>query len=66
MQSSNGVRKEASMNDRTTQTLQFGAVTIIVHRPVLTDQERARREQQVTDAMASAMRDYMKRKEAIQ
>jgi hypothetical protein len=51
------------MNDGTTQTLQFGAVTIIVHRPVLTEQERSRREQQVTDAMTSVMRDYMKRKE---
>lgn len=49
------------MNDRTTQTLQFGSVTIIVHRPVLTEQERTRRERQVTDAMASVMRDHMKK-----
>ena len=51
------------MNDWTTQTLQYGSATIIVHRPVLTEKERAKREQQVQDAMAGAMRDYMKRKE---
>lgn len=51
------------MNERTT-ALQYGNATIIVHRPVLTELERKRREQQVTDAMASAMRDYMKRKES--
>lgn len=53
------------MNDRTTQTLQFGAVTIIVHRPVLTEQERAKREQQVQDAMSGVMREYYKRKESL-
>lgn len=49
------------MSDRTTQTLQFGSVTIIVHRPVLTEQERTRRERQVKDAMTSVMREHMKR-----
>ena len=51
------------MNEWTTQTLQFGRVTLIVHQPVLTAQERTKREQQVQDAMTGAMRDYLKRKE---
>jgi hypothetical protein len=52
------------MQDWTTQTLRYGSVTIIVHRPVLTEKERAKREQQVVHALEGAMRDYMKRKEA--
>lgn len=51
------------MNNWTTQTLQYGNATIIVHQPVLTEKERAKREQQVQDAMTGAMRDYLKRKE---
>ena len=51
------------MEDRTT-TLQHGNVTIIVHRPVLTEQERAKREQQVQDALGGVMREYYKRKES--
>ncbi len=50
------------MNDRTT-TLQYGNVTIIVHRPELTEKERAKREQQVQDAMGGVMREYYKRKD---
>lgn len=52
------------MNEWTTQTLQYGAVTIIVHRPVLTEKERAKREKQVESAMLGVMRDYYKREEA--
>jgi hypothetical protein len=52
------------MQDWTTQTLQHGAVTIIVRRPVLTEKERAKREQQAKTALTGVMRDYMKRKEA--
>ncbi len=51
------------MEDRTT-TLKYGAATIIVHRPVLTDQERAKREQQARNTLGGVMRDYLKRKEA--
>ena len=54
------------MSEWTTQTLQFGQVTIVVHRPVLTGQERAKRERQVQDVMTGVMRDYLKRKEAEQ
>ena len=52
------------MQDWTTQTLRHRAATIIVHRPVLTEKERAKREQQATAALTSVMRDYYKRKEA--
>lgn len=52
------------MNNWTTQTLQHGNVTIIVRQPVLTEKERAKREQQVHDAMCGVMRDYYKRKES--
>ena len=52
------------MSEWTTQTLQHGAVTIIVRRPVLTDRERAKREQQIKSTMQSVMRDYYKREEA--
>lgn len=52
------------MNNWTTQTLQHGNVTIIVHQPVLTEKERAKREQQVHDTMCGVMRDYYKRKES--
>ena len=52
------------MSEWTTQTLQYGAATIIVHRPVLTDRERSKREQQVKSAMQGVMRDYYKREEA--
>lgn len=52
------------MNDYTTTTLQYGSATIVIHRPVLTDKERAKREQQAKATLASAMRDYLKRKGA--
>ena len=51
------------MNDCTTQTLRFGAATIIIHRPVLTESERAKREQQAQNVLGCVMRDYLKRKE---
>lgn len=51
------------MSDSTTKTIQHGAVTIIIHRPVLDEKERAKREQQVKDTTATVMRDYLKRKE---
>ena len=52
------------MSEWTTQTLNYGAVTIIVHRPVLTEKERAKREKQVESALLGVMRDYYKREEA--
>lgn len=39
-----------------TKTLQVGNCTVTVHRPILDDQERARREEQVIDALKGLMR----------
>lgn len=47
-----------------TKTLQYGNCTIVVHRPILSDAERAKREREVVTAMESAMRDYIFKKEA--
>lgn len=52
------------MSEWTTQRLQYGNVNIIVHQPELTEKERAKREQQVQDAMSGVMREYYKRKES--
>lgn len=46
-----------------TTTIQRGNCTIIVHRPVLTQEETAKRERQVLDAMESTMRAYAFREE---
>lgn len=43
------------------KTIQHGNVTIRVHRPELTAQERAKVEQQVMDVLAREMRGYLKR-----
>jgi hypothetical protein len=51
------------MNDRTI-TLQYGNATIIVHRPVLTESERLKREEQARTVLGGVMRDYYKRKES--
>jgi hypothetical protein len=51
------------MNKRTT-TLQYGNVTIIIHRPELTESERVKRERQVQGALSGVMREYYKRKES--
>lgn len=47
-----------------TKTLQYGSCTIVVHRPILSDEERGKREREVVTAMESAMRDYIFKKEA--
>lgn len=45
------------------KTITYGACTIIIHRPTLTDAERARRESAVQDTLALVMRDYIPRKD---
>ena len=40
------------MEGWTTETLQHGAVTLIIHRPILTDQERVKREQAIRHTLA--------------
>ena len=39
-----------------TKTMQIGNCTVRVHRPILDDQERAKREEQVKDALRSLIR----------
>ena len=48
-----------------TKTIQSGKCTIVLHRPILAEKERAKREQQVRDAMSGVMREYYKRKESL-
>lgn len=51
------------MTYQTTKTLQHGNCTIVVHRPVLTKEEAARRERQVLAVLETTMRNHIKRKE---
>lgn len=46
----------------TSKTLQRGSATIIVHRPVLTEKERAKREQQIKDTLSITLRECIERK----
>jgi hypothetical protein len=39
-----------------TKTIQVGNCTVRIHSPILDDQERARREEQVRDALRGLMR----------
>lgn len=50
------------MSDWTTKTVQHGACTVIIHRPVLTEQDRAKQERQAQDTLSHVMCDYIKRK----
>ena len=38
-----------------TKTMQIGNCTVTVHRPILDDQERAKREERVRDALMGLM-----------
>lgn len=49
-----------------TQTFQRGDWTIIVHRPQLTEAERAKREKQIQERLERTMRDYYQRKKEIE
>lgn len=46
-----------------TKTIKHGSCTIIVHRPILTEQEQAKRERQIQDSLSRGLSDYMRRKE---
>lgn len=46
-----------------TKTIQHGACTIVIHRPVLTDTERVKRERQVQSTLERVMREYIHNKE---
>ena len=45
------------------KTIQRGAVTIIVRRPILGAAEQAKREKHVQDTLASVLRDYIRKKQ---
>ncbi len=51
------------MTYQSTQTLQYGNCTIVVHRPDLTKAEADEREKQVIAALETTMKTYIKRKE---
>ena len=44
------------------KTIQRGATTIVIRRPILDAAEQAKREKHVQDALGCVMRDYIKRK----
>lgn len=46
-----------------TKTIRRGPCTIIIHRPLLSKEEAAKRERQVQEAMEREMRGYINRKE---
>lgn len=54
------------MSEWTSKTLQHGTCTIVIHRPVLTKEEAAKRERQVLTVMEATMRPYIARKENTQ
>lgn len=44
------------------KTVQCGAATIIIRRPILNTEEQAKREKQTTTALEAAMRSYLYRR----
>lgn len=45
------------------KVIQHGTCKIIIHRPILSKQERAKREDQIKASLESVMRTYTQRKE---
>lgn len=43
------------------KTIRSGNCTIVIHRPLLTKEETAKRERQVVDAMEGMLRESMKK-----
>jgi hypothetical protein len=43
--------------------IKYGSCTIVIHRPILTKQERSKREDQIKASLESVMRTYTQRKE---
>ena len=44
------------------KTVQCGAATVIIRRPILDEEEKAKREKQTTIALEAAMRSYIYRR----
>ena len=51
------------MNEWTSKTLQHGSITVAIHRPNLTKEEKAKRERQVLSVLETTMKPYIERKE---
>lgn len=47
----------------TIKTVKRGPATIVINRPVLTEKDRAKREQQTQETLERVMREYIARKE---
>lgn len=46
----------------TSKTIQHGACTIVIHRPILTEPEREKRERRVRETLEHEMTKYITRK----
>lgn len=51
------------MNEYISEVLERGAYKIIIHRPVLKESVRTKREDQIKASLESVMREYLRRKE---
>ena len=51
------------MSEWTSKTIQHGKFTLVIHRPVLSKEEAAKRERRVVTALDSSLRAYIERKE---
>lgn len=51
------------MQDYTSKTIQFEGCTIVIHRPVLSSAERAKREDNLKTRLGHTLRDYVNRKD---
>lgn len=45
------------------KTIQHGAATIVIRRPILSEGEQARREQYARDALGNILHDHIRKKE---
>ena len=50
-------------NWTTSKTIRHGSCTVILHRPELTQTERAKRERAAKETLERVMREYLNRKE---
>ena len=56
-------QKEVHMSWKEPETLYFRSCKIVIHRPDLSDRDKARIENQVKATVESVMRSYIRRKE---
>lgn len=51
------------MSKWTTKTMHHGSCTVNIHRPVLSSEEQAKREQAARDTIGRVLLEYVRRKE---